>query len=107
VKLDGFPSTSGFGFSPSSDPSTFAGAFGASYANLPYLITPYEAMQAEARQGGSQINAYLDNLNHTNQASYAEATGSRGGVCIVDLRLNVVKGMTARTLPQVSRVKRR
>lgn len=98
VKLDGFPSTSGFGFSPSSDPSTFAGGFGASYANLPYLITPYEAMQAEARQGGSQINGYFDNLNHTVQASYAATTGNRGGVCIVDLRTQCGEGYDRQNL---------
>lgn len=86
MKFDGFPSTSGFGFSPSSDPSTFAGGLGASYANLPYLITPYEALQAEARCIGSQINGYFDNFNHSRQASYAAAAGNNGGVCIVDLR---------------------
>ena len=92
VKLDGFPGTSGFGFSPSSDPSTFAGGFGASYANLPYLITPFEALQAEARATGSQINAYFDNWNHTLQASYAANAGRQGGVCIVDLRTQCGEG---------------
>lgn len=98
VKLDGFPSTSGFGFSPSSDPSTFAGGFGASYANLPYLITPYEAMQWEARSIGSQINGYFDNLNHTRQASYAAAAGNNGGVCLVDLRTQCGEGYDRQNL---------
>ena len=55
-------------------------------------------MQAEARQSGSQINAYFDNLNHTNQASYAAATGNRGGVCIVDLRTQCGEGYDRQNL---------
>lgn len=98
VKLDGFPSTSGFGFSPFSDPSTFAGGFGASYANLAYLITPYEGLQAEARAVGSQINGYFDNLNHPLQASYAANAGQEGGVCIVDLRTQCGEGYDRQNL---------
>lgn len=98
IQLNGFPPVSDFGFSPSSDPSTFAGGYGASYANLPYLITPFEALQAESRAIGSQINAYFDNFNHTNQAQYAAATGSVGGVCIVDLRTQCGEGYDRQNL---------
>jgi beta-glucosidase len=98
VGLNGFPSTSGFGFSPSSDPATFAGGFGASYANNPYLITPFEALQAKAREGNSQINAYFNNLNHTQQASYAATAGNNGGVCIVDLRTQCGEGYDRQNL---------
>lgn len=92
VKLDGYPSTSGFGFSPSNDPSTFAGGFGSSYANLPYLITLFEALQTKAREMRSQVNGYFDNSNHTLQASYAATTGNNGGACIVDLRSQCGEG---------------
>ena len=92
VKLNGYPGTSGFGFSPSSDPSTFAGGFGASYANLPYLVTLFEALQSQARKVKSQVNGYFDNFNHTQQAAFAANAGNRGGACIVDLRTQCGEG---------------
>lgn len=93
MSLFGYPATAnGFGFAPSNEPSTFAGGFGASYANNPYLITLYEALQTKAREGKSQINAYFDNLNHTRQAAYAATTGNNNGACIVDIRTQCGEG---------------
>lgn len=92
VGLFGYPATSGFGFSPSNEPSTFAGGFGASYANNAYLITLHEAIQAKARKVKSQVNAYFDNLNHTRQATYAAPAGNNGGACIVDVRTQCGEG---------------
>jgi hypothetical protein len=48
-------------------------------ANLPYLIIPYETIEAEAPLGRLQHDAYIDDLNHTIEARYAEGYWSLRG----------------------------
>jgi beta-glucosidase len=58
----------------------------------------YEALQTKSREVRSQINGYFNNLNHTQQATYAATTGSNGGACIVDLRTQCGEGYDRRNL---------
>lgn len=98
VNLEGFPLPVGFSFAIDDDQGTYAGGQGSSYANLPYLITPFEALQARARQSASQVFGYFNNFNHTNQATYAAAAQALGAPCIVDVRQQCSEGYDRRNL---------
>jgi beta-glucosidase len=93
VDLYGFPRPQlGPATGPDSDQGVFAGGQGSSYANLPYLITPFEALQQRARQCGSQVFGYFDNYNHSVQASYAAKANAVGAPCLVDVRQQCSEG---------------
>lgn len=81
-----------FSFASGNDQGTFASGQGSSYSNLPYLITPFEALQQRARIDHSQVFSYLDNFNHTNQAIYAEAANALDSPCLVDVRHQCSEG---------------
>jgi len=74
------------------DQGVFPGGQGSSYANLPYLITPYEALQARAREYSSQVTGYLDNFNHTLQSAYAAQGDALNATCLVDVRHTCSEG---------------
>ena len=65
---------------------------GSSYANLPYLVTLHEALQTKARECAFQVNALLDNYNHTLQASYAANSNANSAACIVNVRTQCGEG---------------
>ncbi|OWZ53156.1 avenacinase [Cryptococcus neoformans c45] len=92
VDLYGFPAPLDFSFAPVNDQGTFASGQGSSYSNLPYLITPFEALQQRARIDHSQVFSYLDNFNHTNQATYAAAANALDSPCLVDVRHQCSEG---------------
>ncbi|WWD19902.1 hypothetical protein CI109_104371 [Kwoniella shandongensis] len=92
VDLYGFPRPGGFSFGIDDDKGTFPGGQGSSYANLPYLITPFEALQSRARKDQSQVFGYFDNFNHTRQATYAAAADALNATCLVDVRNQCSEG---------------
>ena len=85
VDLFGFPHPGSFG-AVVVDQGTFPGGYGSSYANLPYLITPFEALQERARQVSSQVYGWFDNYNHTLQAQQAAVGEALNATCLVDVR---------------------
>lgn len=92
VDLFGFPRAVSFIFVQDDDQGAFGSGQGSSYANFPYLITPFEALQSRARKDHFQINSFLDNYDHDGQNSAAVAAEANDAFCLVDVRQSCSEG---------------
>ncbi|OCF31065.1 avenacinase [Kwoniella heveanensis BCC8398] len=80
------------GFGPDSDQGNFLGGSGSSYVIPPYQVTLLDALNQQAREQNTQVFAYLDNFNHTVQASQASTGNLAWATCLVDVRQTCGEG---------------
>lgn len=64
------------------DNGTLAMGWGSGTANFPYLITPLEAIKAEVRSNGGDIEDVLDDYDYAQITALARRAAQVDGVCI-------------------------
>jgi len=74
------------------DNGTLAMGWGSGTANFPYLITPLEAIKAEVRANGGDIEDVVDNYAYAQQTALARRISQVNGVCIAFVNADAGEG---------------
>ena len=65
------------------DNGTLAMGWGSGTANFPYLVTPLEAIKAEVRSKGGNIESVIDDYAYSQITALARRTSQVDGACVV------------------------